>query len=71
MATGTITKWIGDRGFGFITADVGGPDLFFYHGWFDDATTPGKIVLGMRVQFEPRSSKRMRGGMEAHALRVL
>ena len=30
MATGKIKNWIGDRGFGFIADDTGGPDVFLH-----------------------------------------
>ena len=30
MATGTLKKWVGDRGFGFIKQNRGGPDIFLH-----------------------------------------
>jgi CspA family cold shock protein len=30
MATGTLKKWLYDRGFGFIKQDRGGPDIFLH-----------------------------------------
>ena len=30
MATGTLKMWNADRGFGFITDDSGGPDIFLH-----------------------------------------
>ena len=47
MATGTIKKLVGDRGFGFITAQDGS-ELFFHHsavqGAAFDSLTPGQGV---------------------------
>ena len=30
MATGILKMWNADRGFGFITDDAGGPDMFLH-----------------------------------------
>jgi CspA family cold shock protein len=30
MATGTLKMWNADRGFGFITDDAAGPDMFLH-----------------------------------------
>lgn len=62
MVTGTI-KSLRDRGFGFITPDGGGEDLFFHHS----AVTNGGFEMmqeGEKVSFDkepdPRDSSRER-----------
>ncbi|HLU37182.1 MAG TPA: cold shock domain-containing protein [Thermomicrobiales bacterium] len=62
MATGTI-KSLRDRGFGFITPEGGGNDLFFHYS----AVTDGGFEMmqeGQKVSFDkepdPRDSSRER-----------
>jgi CspA family cold shock protein len=62
MATGTI-KSLRDRGFGFISPETGGEDLFFHHS----AVTDGGFEMmqeGEKVSFDkerdPRDSSRER-----------
>jgi CspA family cold shock protein len=63
MAQGTIKTIRDDKGFGFITPDGGGQDLFFHssaleYGAFD------QLRVGQRVQFtagaDPRNPSRTR-----------
>ena len=54
MATGTV-KWFNDsKGFGFITPDEGGPDLFAHH---TEIQMSGYKSLkeNQKVEFEARS----------------
>ncbi|MHC4193484.1 MAG: cold-shock protein [Planctomycetota bacterium] len=51
MGTGTV-KWFNERkGYGFITPDEGGDDLFVHHS---EVQTPGSSSLreGQKVDFE-------------------
>jgi cold shock protein len=67
METGTIAKYVADRGFGFITDDAGGSDLFFHFTWFDQVNQSA-LRPGVRVSFRSRPSKRGDGRSEAHDL---
>lgn len=51
MATGTVSKFMDNKGFGFITPDDGGKDLFVHHS---DIQMDGYKSLspGQRVQFD-------------------
>jgi CspA family cold shock protein len=51
MATGTVSKFIDEKGFGFITPDEGGKDIFVHH---TDINMDGFKTLrpGERVKFD-------------------
>jgi cold shock protein len=51
MATGTVKWFNDDKGFGFITPDEGGKDLFVHHSAI---VSDGfrSLAEGARVQFE-------------------
>lgn len=51
MATGIVSKFMDNKGFGFITPDDGGKDVFVHHS---DIRMDGYKSLqpGQRVQFE-------------------
>ncbi len=51
MATGTVKWFNDDKGFGFITPDEGGKDLFVHH---TGITGQGfrSLTEGARVQFD-------------------
>jgi len=65
MDQGTV-KWFNEKkGFGFITPDGGGDDLFVHH---TNIATEGFRTLrdGQRVEYEPAQGKK---GMEATQVR--
>ncbi|MBE9608797.1 cold-shock protein [Chitinilyticum piscinae] len=67
MATGTV-KWFNDsKGFGFITPDEGGDDLFAH---FSQIQTNGFKTLaeGQRVSFEVAQGQK---GLQASAIKPL
>ncbi len=61
MSVGTV-KWFNEKkGFGFITPDEGGDDLFVHH---TNITAQGFRTLkdGQKVEYQPAQGKK---GMEA------
>ncbi len=57
MATGTV-KWFSDaKGYGFITPDEGGKDLFVHHSNIV-GTGFKSLSEGTKVEFEPREGQK-------------
>jgi len=55
MATGTV-KWFNDaKGFGFITPDDGGKDLFAHHTEIQ-STGFKSLKEGQKVEYDPTQS---------------
>ena len=57
MATGTLKMWNADRGFGFITDDSGGPDIFM-HITALRGIDPDNLRLGERLTFDVERDRR-------------
>jgi len=60
MTTGTVVKWIGDRGFGFIKCEDG-KEIFVHNS---DIQGKSSLIEGEKVEFEvtqgdkgPRAAK--------------
>lgn len=67
MATGTV-KWFNEaKGFGFITPDDGGDDLFIHHSNIDMEGFR-KLDEGQKVEFEAAPGRK---GMEAQHVKVV
>ena len=66
MATGTITKIVADRGFGFIQS-AQGEEFFFHRSALRSGTFEG-LCPGQTVSFEPGQSPK---GPRAEDIRVV
>jgi len=51
MALGTVKFWNGSKGFGFISADIGGDDIFVHASSFQ-ATGLQSLIEGQRVTYD-------------------
>jgi cold shock protein len=67
MPTGTIKKWIEDRGYGFIKPEDGGPDVFVHFRAFPRGL---QVQEGMRVGFEVTNDAKT-GKPQANNVRLL
>ena len=67
MATGTVAKFFDKKGFGFITPDDGGNDLFVH---FSEVKMDGFVTLspGQRVEFDVVEDKKGQKATNVKAL---
>jgi len=66
LASGTVKWFDEENGYGFISADEGGRDLFVHRGSIVGDWRTRTLSEGTRVGFEPRE-----GGMGPEAIHVL
>ena len=52
MAKGTVKWFSGDKGFGFITPEAGGKDLFVHHSDIQAGGGYATLSDGQAVEFE-------------------
>ena len=57
MSQGTIKRIVSDRGFGFISPDDGGDEVFFHHSVVQDATFE-TLSEEQTVEFESESGQK-------------
>jgi CspA family cold shock protein len=50
MPTGTVKWFNADKGYGFITPDIAGPDLFVHHSAIE-ASGFRQLTEGQKVEF--------------------
>ena len=66
MATGRVLQFDQARGFGFITAEDGGDDVFLHASVFDG--DPGELIPGMKVEFQIMAGDRGRKAFAVHTV---
>jgi CspA family cold shock protein len=58
MPTGTLKMWNAERGYGFISNDAGGPDMFLHVSALQAAgIDPDNIMKGERLTFDVESTR--------------
>ena len=67
MAVGTVKWFNSTKGFGFITPDDGGSDVFVHFSAID-ATGYRELVEGQRVEFETTTGPK---GLQASSVRTV
>jgi CspA family cold shock protein len=65
--TGTVKKIIKEKGFGFITPDDGGDDVFFHRGSMAPRAHFEDVREGDQVQFQTRRGDK---GPQAFDLKI-
>ena len=67
MATGVVKWFSNEKGYGFITPDDGGADLFVHHSEIQ-ATGFKTLAEGAKVEFEERTGAK---GVQAANVKTL
>ena len=68
MAQGTVKWFNAEKGFGFITVDGGGADVFVHFSALADTGGYRSLDENQRVEFETTAGPK---GLQAAAVRVL
>ena len=68
LETGTVKWFSDDKGFGFITPDQGGKDLFAHHSEIKGADGFRSLAEGAKVEFESKQGPK---GLQASNIRTL
>jgi cold shock protein len=66
LATGKVLQFDHVRGYGFVTAEDGGEDIFLHASVLDE--DPETVRPGMRVEFEVMNGDRGRKAFAAHLI---
>src|ERR1700678_2039562 len=64
MATGKLLQFDATRGYGFVTADDGGEDIFLHASVFDGDAS--ELFPGLELEFQVMASDRGRKAYAAH-----
>jgi CspA family cold shock protein len=64
MATGKVLQFDATRGYGFVTADDGGDDIFLHASVFEG--DPGDLIPGLELEFQVMAGDRGRKAYAAH-----
>ncbi|WFU45405.1 cold shock domain-containing protein (plasmid) [Bradyrhizobium sp. CB82] len=67
MPSGMVKKWVADRGFGFITPDAGGGDVFMHIKALPRGVEPHE---GARVTYDVAQDAQS-GKMQATNVRII
>ena len=65
--TGRIKRWVSDRGYGFVTDDTGGPDIFFHIGGSQSLRgNEDALISGTQVTFRKRKGRQGEEAYDVH-----
>ena len=69
MSTGTITRFVRDRGFGFIKAADSSEDIFFHSSSVNE-TTVDELSEGQEVEFDTEPDPKQPNRSRATSVRL-